>query len=185
MARQLAIVHFKSEVERETIALFCHEIANVELEWNHPNTLRITEVDQVASLDFHQLSEWLVSEMFIDHTLFLFHAIDLKMIDLLEEHISWFDPGVYDLADVIIFSVSRRMDAFTIKLHKQITQLVGEETMRTVYEFMQAELNQTQAAKQLYMHRNTLLYRLDHFKRITLIDVSKFRGAFAIRLLHL
>lgn len=185
MAKPLAILHFKTEVERETIALFCHEVAHVELEWKQDHILRITEVDHVASLDFMQLSEWLVSEMFIDHTLFIFHAIEDQLLNLIEEQLALFDPGVYDLADVIIFSVSRRMDHLTAKLHKQITQLVGEETMRTVFAFMKAELNQTQAAKQLYMHRNTLLYRLDHFKRLTLIDVSKFRGAFAIRLLQL
>ncbi|MCK4551507.1 MAG: helix-turn-helix domain-containing protein [Tenericutes bacterium] len=44
-------------------------------------------------------------------------------------------------------------------------------------------MNASKTAKTLYMHRNTLNYRLDNFINKTEIDVRKFKGAIAIYLL--
>ncbi|KGX85293.1 PucR family transcriptional regulator [Pontibacillus litoralis] len=52
-----------------------------------------------------------------------------------------------------------------------------EALLHTVKVFLSCNSNATLAAKQLYMHRNSLQYRIDKFIRKTGVDVRKFQGA--------
>ena len=52
-----------------------------------------------------------------------------------------------------------------------------EETMSTLERFFELDCNVSETAKQLYIHRNTLLYRLDKIKQETGLDVRSFQDA--------
>ncbi len=58
------------------------------------------------------------------------------------------------------------------------------ELMRTAECFIENSLNISAAARELYMHRNTMMYRLDKIARITGLDIRRFYDAVAFRLLH-
>ncbi|KGX92775.1 hypothetical protein N781_14735 [Pontibacillus halophilus JSM 076056 = DSM 19796] len=51
------------------------------------------------------------------------------------------------------------------------------ELIRTVRVFIESQSNATLAAKRLYMHRNSLQYRIDKFIERTGIDIKQFHGA--------
>ena len=51
---------------------------------------------------------------------------------------------------------------------------LDEETMTTILKFFENNLNVSEAARQLYIHRNTLVYRLDKIRRNTGLDLTKF-----------
>ncbi|SHM48197.1 PucR family transcriptional regulator [Gracilibacillus kekensis] len=57
-----------------------------------------------------------------------------------------------------------------------------EELLKTVQVFLESNSNTTLAAKKMYMHRNSLQYRVDKFIEKTGIDVKQFEGAIAIYL---
>ncbi|WP_235182893.1 PucR family transcriptional regulator [Gracilibacillus boraciitolerans] len=57
-----------------------------------------------------------------------------------------------------------------------------EELLKTVRVFLESNSNTTLAAKKMYMHRNSLQYRVDKFIEKTGIDVKQFEGAIAIYL---
>lgn len=57
------------------------------------------------------------------------------------------------------------------------------ELMRTAECFIQNSLNISAAARALYMHRNTMMYRLDKIRRTTGLDIRSFDEALAFRLL--
>ncbi|MDX8045694.1 helix-turn-helix domain-containing protein [Gracilibacillus sp. S3-1-1] len=57
-----------------------------------------------------------------------------------------------------------------------------EELLKTVQVFLEANSNTTLAAKKMYMHRNSLQYRVDKFIEKTGIDVKQFSGAIAVYL---
>ena len=57
-----------------------------------------------------------------------------------------------------------------------------EELLRTIQIFLESNSNTTLAAKKMYMHRNSLQYRVDKFIEKTGIDVKQFEGAIAIYL---
>ena len=52
-----------------------------------------------------------------------------------------------------------------------------EELMNTADVVLKNNLNITKASKESYMHRNTLLYRLDKIKRLTGLNLKNFEDA--------
>ena len=91
--------------------------------------------------------------------------------------------GVYTVESIIPEIVFLNLTALKLSLKNYYLQLVGTETIDSVLGFVKENLNASQAAKRLFMHRNTLNYRLDHFVTKTGIDIRTFKGALAIYLL--
>lgn len=56
------------------------------------------------------------------------------------------------------------------------------ETLSTLETFFQLDCNVSETAKRLYIHRNTLLYRLDKIKQETNLDVRSFGDAVLVKL---
>jgi sugar diacid utilization regulator len=60
--------------------------------------------------------------------------------------------------------------------------ILDAETLMTLEQFFSLDCNVSETAKKLYIHRNTLLYRLDKFKNETGLDVRTFNHAVLVRL---
>lgn len=56
------------------------------------------------------------------------------------------------------------------------------ETLSTLETFFQLDCNVSETAKRMYIHRNTLLYRLDKIKNETGLDVRSFSDAVLVKL---
>lgn len=61
----------------------------------------------------------------------------------------------------------------------------NEEMMETVEGFLNSNLNVSEAARNLYLHRNTMLYRLDKIERATGLNIRSFSDAVSFRVLTL
>lgn len=59
-----------------------------------------------------------------------------------------------------------------------------EEMMLTVNTFLSSGMNVSETARKLYMHRNTLIYRLGVIDRQTGLDLHDFEMAVTFKLLH-
>lgn len=59
----------------------------------------------------------------------------------------------------------------------------NEEMMITAEEFLENNLNVSETSRKLYLHRNTLTYRLDKIEKATGLDVRKFSDAVTFRLI--
>ncbi|MVP01231.1 PucR family transcriptional regulator [Paenibacillus lutrae] len=59
---------------------------------------------------------------------------------------------------------------------------LDSETQSTLEHFFSLDCNVSETAKKLYIHRNTLLYRLDKFKNETGLDVRTFHDAVLVKL---
>ncbi|MDD6667288.1 MAG: helix-turn-helix domain-containing protein [Lachnospiraceae bacterium] len=59
---------------------------------------------------------------------------------------------------------------------------IDEETWHTIRTFFASGLNIAETARNLYLHRNTLVYRLDKFKRTTGLDLRDFDDAVKCRI---
>ncbi len=51
------------------------------------------------------------------------------------------------------------------------------ETLFTIQKFFENNLNVSETSRQLYVHRNTLVYRLDKIQKVTGLDVRNFDDA--------
>jgi carbohydrate diacid regulator len=60
-----------------------------------------------------------------------------------------------------------------------------EEMLATAEEFLQSSLNVSETSRNLYMHRNTLLYRLDKIEKATGLNIRSFSDAVSFRVLTL
>jgi carbohydrate diacid regulator len=58
-----------------------------------------------------------------------------------------------------------------------------EEMLGTAEAFLESSLNVSETARNLYMHRNTLLYRLDKIEKATGLNIRLFSDAVCFRVL--
>jgi carbohydrate diacid regulator len=58
-----------------------------------------------------------------------------------------------------------------------------EEMLTTAEAFLQSSLNVSETSRNLYMHRNTLLYRLDKIEKATGLNIRLFSDAVSFRVL--
>ncbi|MFD0957920.1 PucR family transcriptional regulator [Paenibacillus chungangensis] len=68
---------------------------------------------------------------------------------------------------------------------KRTDLFVESEMLATLETFFQLDCNVSETAKKLYIHRNTLLYRLDKLKQETGLDVRQFRDAVLVKIILL
>lgn len=59
---------------------------------------------------------------------------------------------------------------------------LDNETMLTIQKFFENNLNVSETARQLYIHRNTLVYRLDKIKRLTGLELTSFEDAVTFKI---
>lgn len=99
-------------------------------------------------------------------------------------------PGtVYDfgaqtlerLADLI---PSGKAEAFRQRIiPPEAEKVMTEETIETIRAFFRNDLNLSTTARELFIHRNTLLYRMEKVRKATGLDLRKFEDAAVFRIL--
>ncbi len=57
-----------------------------------------------------------------------------------------------------------------------------EETLTTIYKFFENNLNVSETSRQLFIHRNTLVYRLDKLQKSTGLDLRVFEDAITFKI---
>ncbi len=65
------------------------------------------------------------------------------------------------------------------------TLFEDKEMVSTAEEFLESSLNISETARNIYLHRNTLTYRLDKIEKETGLDIRKFSDALTFRLITL
>lgn len=60
--------------------------------------------------------------------------------------------------------------------------LDDEEAMSTINKFFDNNLNISETARQLYVHRNTLVYRLERIEKAIGLDIRSFDDAMTFRI---
>lgn len=83
-------------------------------------------------------------------------------------------------------TLERIVDSIPAEMKKQIRdefrqiragETFSDEMLETVRVFFMNDLNLTAASRQLFIHRNTLNYRLDKIRKISGLDLRKFHDA--------
>lgn len=57
-----------------------------------------------------------------------------------------------------------------------------DETLTTINKFFENSLNVSETSRQLYIHRNTLVYRLDKLQKTTGLDIRVFEDAITFKI---
>lgn len=100
----------------------------------------------------------------------------------------------FDERDIIAYSelgIGRLIYQLPIPLCKMfIKEIFGgkspddfdEETLITISKFFENSLNVSETSRQLFIHRNTLVYRLDKLQKSTGLDLRVFEDAITFRI---
>jgi len=59
---------------------------------------------------------------------------------------------------------------------------IDAETLTTIDKFFENNLNVSETSRQLFIHRNTLVYRLDKIQKNTNLDLRNFEDAIAFKI---
>ena len=60
---------------------------------------------------------------------------------------------------------------------KESIDVLDQETIGTIQKFFENNLNVSETSRKLFVHRNTLVYRLDKIKKLTGLDLREFDDA--------
>jgi carbohydrate diacid regulator len=63
-----------------------------------------------------------------------------------------------------------------------IPEELDDEMLTTVQKFFDNNLNVSETSRQLYVHRNTLVYRIEKLHQATGLDVRKFDDALTFKI---
>ncbi|WLR58445.1 PucR family transcriptional regulator [Guptibacillus hwajinpoensis] len=172
----------------ETILLFENDKEGLLVQTNEIDEQMVDELKQTAAA--------LTADFFTGMSLFVGQTIQhsdnsqLKRIYKAEK--KWFSTGrnlmpsqmVFThqeiVPSVIFHDASDESIDYLIKAIQPVQH--DTELLKSIRIYLESNLNITLAAKQLYVHRNSLQYRVDKFIEKTGIDVKSFQGAVMVYL---
>lgn len=72
---------------------------------------------------------------------------------------------------------------YELAYNDSLKKVINEEMLMTVSKFFENNLNLSEAARKLYIHRNTLIYRLEKIQRVTGLDLRTFEDAVLLKII--
>lgn len=72
---------------------------------------------------------------------------------------------------------------FKTIFHDDFRKILNEEMITTIEKFFENNLNLSETARQLYIHRNTLVYRLDKIQKLLGLDLRNFHDALTFKIM--
>ncbi|WP_027409889.1 PucR family transcriptional regulator [Anoxybacteroides tepidamans] len=183
----------KTDFQEAIEGLFQEKVVIV---WEHNQRGIIVErraEETETDLPFHEMIDALSSDFYITLHLFigqthpyeagLYHRFyaEKQYFHLAQTHIP--TQTIYTIADVLpLVFIDQHPQLETIQQSLSFIKKIDTELLEVVKIFLQCNLNVSLAAKKLYMHRNSLQYRIDKFIEKTGIDIKHFKGAAAVYL---
>lgn len=168
----------------------------ITIVWEHEHRGVIIEKKQkqaAESLPFADIIDTLATDFYATIHLFIgqIHPYDDQLYESFRYEKRCFELAqaympeqtVYQMEDVIpLLLIHGHPELETIKKSFPFLETLDDEWLRIMQTFLQCNLNVSLAAKKLYMHRNSLQYRIDKFIEKTGIDIKHFKGAVAVYL---
>lgn len=179
---------YQKDMNDELVELFNNFGPNIEVEAKDQNTLQILDRDfyNPEPIDLESFQELIQDDFGGEVVIFVepYLEEDFVLGEGIKSFLSYLPFGVYFLEDVITHVVLKNNVILKNDIKSYIASKVNNEVVHTVREFIENNMNSSLSAKKLYMHRNTLNYRIDNFTESTNINVKTFKGANAIYMLY-
>lgn len=106
----------------------------------------------------------------------------LEIGPIFEEHRSIFRYNALGLGRIIYQLPNTLCDMFINEVfQKNPIEALDAETLQTIDFFFANNLNVSETSRKLFVHRNTLVYRLEKIKKITGLDLREFDHAIVFK----
>ena len=87
------------------------------------------------------------------------------------------------IARLIYFLPTTLCNSFLCEVFKRgSVENLDHETLFTIQRFFENSLNVSETSRKLFVHRNTLVYRLDKIKKMTGLDLREFEDAIVFKI---
>ncbi|MHC1683622.1 MAG: PucR family transcriptional regulator [Clostridiaceae bacterium] len=81
------------------------------------------------------------------------------------------------LFEKVVYNVDNKLKEEFLEFFEEKFNHFDTEIINTIDEFIKCNLNVSDCAKKMYIHRNTLVYRLDKINKEMGLDIRKFKEA--------
>lgn len=137
-------------------------------------------------IDLEQFYLLLIEDFEQQFTMFLepYTDTEFALAKTIEPFLSSLPHNLYYFEDIITYAVLLQHNTLKQEIKNFLLDVTNADVIHTVREFIENNMNSSLSAKKLYMHRNTLNYRIDNFIEATHINVKTFKGANAIYMLY-
>jgi DNA-binding PucR family transcriptional regulator len=173
--------------EREMLLSLLGEV--VDVSYTDVDNEFITVVfENLLESSLQELSQVIIEEFFIE--IRIYESIRFETIHDLERNIKKVkrmlklitfdsDDSYLNEVDLLYFEISKPIDS---SYKKNILKKYSDDTeMKNILKvFFECNQNTSEASKRLYMHRNTLIQKLDKFYEETGFNPRKFKDAMII-----
>ena len=186
---QIDPVLFKDAIE----ALFDKQVP-ILWENEHEGFIIEQQIIDEESTSYEQIIDILMSDLYVKINFFV--GPYKKDIDDLNLHYKsltnvankvflYNDKSVMTYVEAIPFILTKQTSVeLRVDISKAILQnyIHEEETIKMIETFFKCNLNLSETAKVLHLHRNSLQYRLDRFVDKTGVDIRQFHNAMTVYL---
>jgi hypothetical protein len=183
----------QSEIEIALKGFFTEDVIII---WKNSNSGIVIEEKDKLSLNEQELitmASTVESDFYVKISFYIgkFYPFSTQLgIDFRQEQ-DFFSFALINLGPKNIFTFERMFPAYIastlsdpiiLKVYNQLATvfLEDQELYQTIKIFLENNLNASLTAKKLYIHRNTLQYRIDKFVEKTGIQLKDFNGAFTV-----
>ncbi|UTR14199.1 helix-turn-helix domain-containing protein [Salipaludibacillus sp. LMS25] len=199
----LRCIHFSIKGEINETDAFIEAIKNmfpsvIHLLWkSRTEGVLLQHIPEADELSVESIIDTLATDFLIQISFFIGSPIDSP--NLLYERFKW-ESTLYDAVkmtfrkksffyeqEIVTYYLLHHIPESTLKLVSTMLDTVMNDRalIHSVKTYLECNMNTSLAAKKMFMHRNTLQYRVDKFIEKTAIDIKQFANAAAVYLLIL
>ena len=185
--KQFISIIFKEEQPKyisNTLIDFMKNFLGVNLEYSSNNNIINIIFDYNEEIDFLDIINLITSELYLSCRIYVSGKINDSLV--LSEYVSYINRNkkLFDgFSDLIInedFLVIHNLYGEIIRKNILKQYVNDYQMLDVIKEFLDSNMNISKAANRLFMHRNTVMNKIDKFIDVTGYDIKQFNKAFVI-----
>lgn len=143
---------------------------------DHLMTVNVSLDFDEEFVDLGMVHASIMSDFGVDTTMVYVKDIVYKFIPESYIHfwIKSLNNDVYNVSDFLLEASKDKN--FKMEIKRNLVNYLGQEMIDTIIMVAKTNMNFSVAAKKMYLHRNSLNYRIEKIHQMTDIDIKTFRG---------